>query len=157
MPTQTDACLIYARMSLDSPLGVQRQLEDCRALAAQEGWPVAGEYVDDGRSATNGKPRPKYLRLLADAQAGKGSRVIAWDQDRLLRDPDERGPWVKLADAGRVAVFNAAGIELTADPFTFGIKALVAENEVRTMKKRLRRSLVQRTQMCKAHGPVRYG
>ncbi|HEY7815094.1 MAG TPA: recombinase family protein, partial [Nakamurella sp.] len=157
MPAQTDACLIYARMSMDSPLGVARQLEDCRALAAGEGWSVAGEYVDDGKSATNGKPRPDYLRLLADARAGKGSRVIAWDQDRLLRDPDERGPWVKLADAGRVAVYSAAGVELTADPFTFGVKALVAENEVRQMKKRLRRSLVQRAAAGKAHGRCAYG
>lgn len=149
--------LLYARMSLDNPLGVERQLEDCRALCARMGWDVAGVYADDGKSATSGKPRPEYLRLLRDAQAGRAELVVCWDQDRLLRDPDERGPWVKLADAEKVAVYSAAGVELTADPFSFGVKALVSEQEVRQMKKRLRRSLVQRAQTGKPHGPVRYG
>jgi hypothetical protein len=41
---------IYARILADvsgKSLGVQRQLEDCRKLAADRGWPVGAECVDD--------------------------------------------------------------------------------------------------------------
>ena len=51
---------IYARISADvegKSLGVQRQLEDCRKLAADRGWPVGAEYVDNDVSAFSGKPR----------------------------------------------------------------------------------------------------
>ena len=49
---------VYARISADTEgksLGVQRQLEDCRKLAAARGWPVGREYVDNDISAYNGQ------------------------------------------------------------------------------------------------------
>src|SRR3954447_6662012 len=45
-----NAAAIYARISSDQTgegLGVQRQLEDCRRLALERGWTVAGEYIDN--------------------------------------------------------------------------------------------------------------
>jgi site-specific DNA recombinase len=60
------AC-IYARISLDrtgEELGVTRQLEDCRALAAKLDWPIVETYVDNDISASSGKARPEYLRML---------------------------------------------------------------------------------------------
>ena len=45
---------VYARISADTEgksLGVQRQVEDCRTLAADRGWPVGAEYVDNDISA----------------------------------------------------------------------------------------------------------
>lgn len=58
---------IYARISADvegTGLGVARQLEDCRKLAADRGWPVGDEYVDNDVSAFSGKPRREYARML---------------------------------------------------------------------------------------------
>ena len=58
---------IYARISSDpdhDELGVNRQLTDCRQLAAQRGIAVLREYVDDDRSAWNGKARPAYREML---------------------------------------------------------------------------------------------
>ena len=46
---------LYARISADADgksLGVQRQLEDCRKLAADRGWPVGAEDVDNDVSVT---------------------------------------------------------------------------------------------------------
>jgi site-specific DNA recombinase len=67
--TTPRSAAIYARISSDQVgegLGVQRQTEDCRKLAADLGWQVGEEYVDNDFSAYSGKPRPAYLRMLAD-------------------------------------------------------------------------------------------
>ena len=61
MATPVRAAAIYARISSDqdgTTLGVQRQLEDCRKLAADLGWQVVDEYVDNDLSAYSGKRRP---------------------------------------------------------------------------------------------------
>lgn len=83
---------VYARISSDrtgQALGVRRQLEDCRALMADQGWTVAGEYVDNDRSAHSGTPRPEYDRLLADVADGLVDAVVVWDLDRFRRRPKE--------------------------------------------------------------------
>jgi DNA invertase Pin-like site-specific DNA recombinase len=35
-------------------------------LAADRGWPVGREYIDNGVSAFSGKQRQQYVRMLAD-------------------------------------------------------------------------------------------
>ncbi|HEU4361118.1 MAG TPA: recombinase family protein [Mycobacterium sp.] len=63
-------------------LDVARQREDCLTLCATKGWePV--EYVDNDVSATSGRPRPAYQRMLADIRDGALGGVVAWDLDRL--------------------------------------------------------------------------
>ena len=71
------AAAIYARISSDQTgegLGVARQLEDCRRLAADRGWTVAAEYVDNDISAYRGKTRPEYARMLADIEGAASTR-----------------------------------------------------------------------------------
>jgi site-specific DNA recombinase len=73
---------IYARISADvegKSLNVQRQLEDCRNLAADRGWPVGAEYVDNDVSAFSGKPRRQYARMLADLGSGARDAVIVYN------------------------------------------------------------------------------
>jgi hypothetical protein len=77
---------IYARISSDAEgtgLGVARQLEDCRKLAADRGWPVGAEYVDNDVSAFSGKPRREYARMLADLASGDRDAVIVYNLDPL--------------------------------------------------------------------------
>ncbi len=65
---------IYNRISNDPQgieAGVERQREDCLALADRLGWQVCETYVDNDLSAWTGKPRPDYRRMLADIRAGK--------------------------------------------------------------------------------------
>ena len=83
-----DSAAVYARISADvdgSALGVTRRLQDCRKLAADRGWPVGAEYVDNDVSAYSGKPRPQYERMLADLAAGARDAVIVYNLDRLHR------------------------------------------------------------------------
>ena len=81
---------IYARISADKTgagLGVERQIEDCEKLAADNGWIVVARHSDNDISAYSGKPRPGYKALLDGIKAGEYDAVIVWHQDRLLRRP----------------------------------------------------------------------
>ena len=83
---------VYARISSDptgQALGVTRQLEDCRRLAAARGWQVGAEYVDNDVSAFTGRRRPEYERMLADLRAGMRDAVVVYNLDRLTRRPIE--------------------------------------------------------------------
>jgi site-specific DNA recombinase len=96
---------LYARISDDrgtEAQGVERQLEDCRALAAERGWLDLEEYRDDGYSASMyaSRPRPAYVRLLADVRAGRIGRIVVWALDRLYRKPVELEDLVSLFTTG---------------------------------------------------------
>jgi site-specific DNA recombinase len=106
------AAAVYCRISLDrngDGLGVERQEQLCRKLARERGWPVAEVYVDNDRSAYSGKPRPAYLRMLADLEAGLRDAVICVDLDRLTRRPIELEAFMELADRHGVALANVSG------------------------------------------------
>src|SRR5262245_50639409 len=79
---------IYARISEDrhdDGLGVERQLRDCRKLARERRLTVVEEFVDNDMSASNGKRRPAFERLLAEVEAGRIDAVVVWHPDRLYR------------------------------------------------------------------------
>ena len=53
----------YCRISSDpndKREGVDRQRQDTAVLCEVESWQVAGVYVDDDRSASNGKKRERW-------------------------------------------------------------------------------------------------
>jgi site-specific DNA recombinase len=88
MTAATIRAAIYCRISRDregEALGIDRQLKDCRALAARLGWQVVSEYSDNDISAYSGKPRPDYRRMLADIEAGAIDAIIVWKTSRLYR------------------------------------------------------------------------
>jgi site-specific DNA recombinase len=96
---------LYARISDDrgtEAQGVERQLEDCRKLAADRGWLDLEVFRDDGYSASMyaSRPRPAYMRLLADVRAGRVGRIVVWNVDRLYRRPAELEELVTLLAAG---------------------------------------------------------
>ena len=69
---------IYLRISRDSErlgLGVKRQRGDCEKLVKRLGWEVGGIYEDNDVSATNGKPRPAYVRMMQDVERGQRTEV----------------------------------------------------------------------------------
>lgn len=105
-------CAVYVRISLDregSQLGVQRQEEDCRAYAERKGWTVVEVYVDNDVSASDGRPRPEYLRMLADAKAGKLDAIVVWHIDRLTRKVRELEDVIDLADQHGLALGTVTG------------------------------------------------
>lgn len=102
---------VYLRISEDrtgDQLGVGRQRQDCEELCRSKGWtPV--EYVDNDMSATNGKPRPAYEKMLADIRDGSIGAVVAWDLDRLHRRPIELESFMALADEKHLALGTVSG------------------------------------------------
>ncbi|MFM9776193.1 recombinase family protein, partial [Streptomyces galilaeus] len=68
---------IYTRISLDpegEALGVGRQEQDCRDLAARDGLGVAAVFTDNDTGASTRsrkKSRPAYADMLDRARAGE--------------------------------------------------------------------------------------
>lgn len=93
--------VIYCRISQDrtgAHLGVDRQLEDCQALADRNGWKVVETYIDNDVSAFSGKLRKGYRQMLADLDEGTATVVIAWHTDRLHRSPTELEEYINLCE-----------------------------------------------------------
>jgi site-specific DNA recombinase len=66
-----------------SSIGTQRKM--LRSFAAENGFYVFNEYVDDGYSGTNFE-RPAFRRLIEDIKKGNVNLVITKDLSRLGRD-----------------------------------------------------------------------
>ena len=76
---------LYARVStVRHGQDVGLQLEELRQVAAQRGFVVVQEFVDDGISGAKAS-RPALDRMMADAQAGRIDVVMVWKLDRLAR------------------------------------------------------------------------
>ena len=93
---------IYARISQDRDglrAGVDRQVEECRALAARLGWQIGAVYADDDVSAFSGRRRPEYERMLRGLRDGTVDGVLVWHPDRLHRRPRELEAFIQLVEA----------------------------------------------------------
>ncbi len=107
--------VIYCRISRDrvgAGLGVERQEQDCRALADQLGWTVVATHVDNDLSAYSGKRRPGYQALLADLEAQTATAVLAWHTDRLHRSPTELEAFIDVCERRHVITRTVTAGEL---------------------------------------------
>lgn len=99
----TTRCAIYCRISRDRTgvgLGVERQEEECRALAERLDWEVLNVFVDNDISASkySKRRRPAYEKLLGSIEAGEVTGVICWHPDRLHRQPVELERYLNVVD-----------------------------------------------------------
>jgi site-specific DNA recombinase len=148
-PSLVIRCAIYCRISFDwegEGKGVQRQLEDCLAIAKRLGWTVIDHYIDNDAGASRyskKKVRAQYNRLLADIEAGRVDAVVIWMEDRLQRQVIEVAEFLKVCDQAGVKRIASAGGEFDlSDPdqrTMLYIKAAMAEAEIEKMSKRMRR------------------
>lgn len=107
---------IYARISDDfggDGLGVKRQLRECRKRLEDLGWVEVDAYIDNSRSAFTGKPRPEWKRLLGDIKSGRIEAVIAFQMDRLIRQPRELEQLIDLCE--EVGVSEVKTVDGTLD------------------------------------------
>jgi site-specific DNA recombinase len=142
---------IYCRLSDDRTgegLGIERQLADCRDLIARRGGIVAGEYLDNSRSATSGRKRPEYERLLAAVESGTLDAIVAWSLDRLVRRTADLETLIETCDRHRVAIILVRGsdMDLTTPSGQLVARMLgaVARHEVDAKSDRQRRESRQR-------------
>lgn len=143
---------VYVRQSLDQTgerLGVQRQRKACQSKADAMGWTVVGTYEDNSTSASSGKVRPEYQRLLDDLESGRADAVVVWDLDRLHRRPVELEHFLDVADRRGVALASVGGdVDLATDNGRLyaRIKGAVARSEVERKSARQKAANDQRAE-----------
>lgn len=154
----------YCRISDDrrgEGLGVKRQEQDCRALAAAKGCEIVATFVDNDVSAYSGKPRPQYAALVDGVRRGEYDGIIAWHPDRLHRSPKELETFIEVVEAHGVAVETCqAGAWDLATPSGRLIArqlGIVARYESEHKSERVRRALEQNADQGAAHGRCVYG
>lgn len=157
---------IYLRISQDKTgeeAGVTRQQEDCLALADQLGWQVVDIYPDNDTSATSGKPREHYRRMLADIEAGRLDAVIAWHTDRLYRRMLDLEELVTLFERHKIMVRTCRAGEIDLSTPTgkmlARILAATAQGEVEVKADRWLRTYRQRREAGRwmGSGPRTFG
>jgi site-specific DNA recombinase len=154
--------VVYVRISQDrtgAHLGVDRQREDCEALAERNGWQVVEVYVDNDVSAYSGKLRKGYRRMLADLDAGTATIVIAWHTDRLHRSPTELEEYINLCERRGVTTqtVQAGALDLATSGGRLVARMLgnVARHESEHKGERVARARLQRAQAGKWGGGIR--
>ena len=91
---------LYMRLSKDDDgtsesASIMTQRKMLRSYAADKGFQVFDEYVDDGWSGTN-FDRPDFKRMIADIEAKKINLVITKDLSRLGRDYITTGQYTEI-------------------------------------------------------------
>lgn len=161
----TTTAVVYCRISRDKTgegLGVDRQESDCRALAKQLGWNVSKVYVDNDISASSGRRRPSYDRMLADLADGSAAAIIAWHTDRLHRRPVELEDFITLCETHRVDIRTVQAGEMDLSTASGRMVARMlgaaARHEVEHKSDRIKRAREQSAQRGDWHGGRRcYG
>ena len=133
----------YCRISYDplgTEAGVGRQQKDTDKIAADNGWTVVERIVDNDRSASKfaARAREGWQRLMHLIDAGEVDAVIAYDLDRLTRQPRELQLLIDAADKG-LQVRTATGlVDLSNGPGIFVARVLcdMAEMETHRMSSR---------------------
>lgn len=141
---------VYVRISRDlagEGLGIARQQEDCIGQAKALDWEVAEVYVDNDISATSGKNRPAYRRMLADLERGDIGAIVAWHPDRLYRRVTDLSELVDICKKvnAQISTVNAGNVDLNTPTgrLVAGLLANVAMYEVEHKSERWSRSWQQ--------------
>lgn len=152
---------LYLRISQDrtgEAAGIERQRDDCHAKAASLGLTVVGEYVDNGRSAYSGRPRPDFERMLDDARGGAFTHVVVWSTDRLYRRmSDLVRVTAELTPFASVVSVKGGEVELSSAEGIMRAQMLgsVAEFESRRKGERVARAAEQRASSGRWSGGMR--
>ncbi|MFM9656706.1 recombinase family protein [Streptomyces scabiei] len=131
--------------------GVIRQGEDTAGLARQRGIPLQDRrFRDNDKSATHGKHRPDYERLMSAVQRGEVDCIIVYMLGRLWRNRRERAEGMELLRKHEVSVLCVKGPELdlttASGRLLAGLLGEVDTFEVEQMSEREQREMRQRVE-----------
>lgn len=129
---------LYARLSSsDDEANLEQQIERGRAYAQDRGWTVAAAFTEPKVSGFKERigARPQGARLLAAIEAGEVDVVVVRDTDRLSRSTLDLLGFRQFC---HVAAYSQ-GVDTTrGDRLSFGMTALLAEEESRVKSDRQR-------------------
>lgn len=143
--------VIYLRISHD-PLqqrsGVERQREDCEALARSRDFDVVEVVEDNDTSAAGKAARPGFERVCRLISGGHVDAVVAWAFDRLTRNRRDQLRLIELGQEHRVLITLCRGADMDlsspAGRLSADILASVARNEIEQKSDRQVRANEQR-------------
>ncbi|MFJ7242347.1 recombinase family protein [Streptomyces olivaceus] len=161
---------LYARISddpRDLKRGVNRQMKDLHRWATEEiGGEIAGEWIENDRSAHSGEARPEYDKMMAAAlaaaqQAGVRVIVAAYHPSRLWRQRVERAQAIEDLRAVKAFVgFEAGGMFNMAKASDRSQLANLGESDTQESEvksERVARAALERAEEGRANGDVSYG
>ena len=142
----------YLRVSSKS--GDQLQSLNTMMINAKEqaianDWEVADIYIDAGITGTGKKKRPELQRLIQDCKAGNIDKVIIKSVSRLGRNVVELMETANvLREFGVTILFDTDGIDTGQryDPIILSTKAMLEENESKSLSTNMLWSLKRRFQ-----------
>lgn len=155
---------IYTRISRDPEgqrLGVERQDEDCRRLAARLNLDIVAAFTDNDISAStlSRKARPAFNEMMQGARRGDFGVIVAYSNSRLTRRLLELNDLIELHRAHGTRIVTVVSGEdnlSTADGrMIANIKASVDQAEAERLSERSRRAHVQRAQNGRTNKGVR--
>lgn len=164
MTERRSRAAVYGRISRDPEglrAGVERQDEDCHALAARLHLDVMATFVDNDISAStlSRKARPQFDAMVAAARRGEFGTIVAYSNSRLTRRPLELEGLIRLHEETGVRIVTVVSGEDdlgTADGrMVARIKASVDAAEAERISERSRRAHVQRAQQGRTNKGAR--
>ena len=177
---QAIAAAAYVRISEDKlgdAAGVGRQEEDCRALASRNGWTITEIYTENDTSAYQRRTvrlpddtvalrvfRPAFRKLLADLASGAVDALVAYDLDRVARDPRDLEDLIGIVERRKIPTTAVTGnLDLSTDAgiLVARINVAVANKSSRDTGRRVARKHLELAQQGKVGGggtrPYGYG
>ena len=146
----TPAVAYYRMSSAKQDKSIDEQRTAVEEYAAENGYRIIHEYVDEGISGWKSEQRHAFQKLIADAEeGGEFEAVLCWDQDRFSRFPvleanhywsllDRAGVHIATVAQGRLR-FDKLGEWLQASITQYGKEQYVrdlARNTTRGLRKR---------------------
>ena len=148
--------------------------ESSGKLARRQGWAVTEVYRENDTSAYRRRSvtlpdgsramrvvRPEYRRLLTDLANGRISGLVAYDLDRVARDPRDLEDLIDVVESRELRTASVTGsLNLADDSGVFMARMMVnvANKASRDTARRVRRKLAENAIDGKHHGGLRpYG
>lgn len=157
---------IYTRISRDDEgdaLGVARQQQDCERLADLRSWQTVKVYEDNDVSAfKRNVVREEFELMLKDLHAGLIDGIVAYDLDRLARQPRDLERLIDIYDERPRQEFATVTNDInigTPDGRTMArIMVAFANKSSHDASRRIRRKHLELAQQGKdSGGPAPYG
>ncbi|MFZ4299665.1 recombinase family protein [Streptomyces cinereoruber] len=157
---------IYTRISRDDEgdaLGVARQQQDCERLADLRSWQAVKVYEDNDVSAfKRNVVRDEFELMLKDLRAGLIDGVVAYDLDRLARQPRDLERLIEIFDERPKSAFATVTNDVnlgTPDGRTMArIMVAFANKSSHDASRRIKRKHLELAQQGKdSGGPAPYG
>ncbi|OBY76745.1 recombinase [Paenibacillus sp. KS1] len=135
---------IYARVSTKKDAqknSLENQISYASTLAAQNGWTISSQYIDDGISGATRDKREAIQRLLEDSKRKKFDIVIAKSVSRLGRNTVENlqtAHAIESMDIRLILPEDNYDTETSTSKLMFNLKAVLAEEESAKLSERIK-------------------